>query len=714
MTGCTTDELADMNEQSGGPGINFGVTATSTDRLSRGGLTSTYQSLTLKSAETADTLAVTVETADYFIEEKQISRGTPIDGAENLDNFKVYAYYYASESTTTPSLFFEENVSKRDADTWATGTTYYWPTSGELAFFGMSPAVNNDFLWFDRYQAPAGENDAVISYIAPTEPEQQPDIVVASTGRMNNSESGEKVPMAFKHILSQVKFRVGTEMQAGTINSITLTNVVKHGYYHHAANGGAWSLDEAGEDQTCNYTVDLDEAVTEGSTGTDLGVTEQTLMMLPQTLGANCELVVEFVGSDGETRTLRASLAGGEWTMGGTTVYNINIEPDFEFKLSENRILDAHYEIYLTNLDVTNVPAGKEWTVSASTANNDVTIQAQNDMNSWAKQGYWTHQYVDNKDNSTGSARGSNSFSGVGSGSFPIAIFVPENSGNDLRTIALDVKLNGSDDVVQTINIQQYAPSWFGDNIGCERIEGEDSPWGFFWTSDYAIVYDLKQCNVSDRESIRRYIQWTKTLRSLSNIPLLGDIIKWLFGSNIPDLGFVDMKTSTSGSGWDRVTIADEITINIGSLVASGIAESDDNGQQNTIDLYNYNGFQLVNDIIARIENIAGYQRTEVGKGVNPANSAAIACMKLNSWNVATVEDNQILKLVSSTPVWYLPARNEVQGIKDEIKALKEYYWTSTSVQNSSQKAYKFDENGNVTEGERDHVLHVRAVRKRN
>lgn len=668
MTGCTTDELADMNEQSGGPGINFGVTATSTDRLSRGGLTSTYQSLTLKSAETADTLAVTVETADYFIEEKQISRGTPIDGAENLDNFQVYAYYYASESTTTPSLFFEENVSKKDADTWATGTTYYWPTSGELAFFGMSPAVNNDFLCFDRYQAPAGENDAVISYIAPTEPEQQPDIVVASTDRMNNSESGEKVPMAFKHILSQVKFRVGTEMQAGTINSITLTNVVKHGYYHHAANGGAWSLDEAGEDQTCNYTVDLDEAVTEGSTGTDLGVTEKTLMMLPQTLGANCELVVEFVGSDGETRTLRAPLAGGEWTMGGTTVYNINIEPEYTLKfVSTPEVQDAHYVVYPITINADKLPDG--WTITSNDPSNVTFVEtfADEGIKRLVDDGYWL------KDNC-----GTATLTSKTQGDVQVYVFLKENIGEADRDITLTLSSAKDNKTAATFDFKQYCPAW-ENGIGVERIQDKDYPWGFLWDSSMKITY------------------------SMPNNFLTG-IIHILF-SVFGDHSYVTQSGYVLMGNW-------KVTVDFSKVPKLDTAVDDNDGLSNTWSLYNFDGINEASTIMDQLVSWGGVPDKTLPS--NPSEFAAWACAKKNMYTAEpkTEGGQTVYKPVLSKNdmVWYLPAKNQTVNVKDNT--MQGLYWTSTA--SGDTDAWQYEDTGSQGTSYRNDVLHVRAVRNRN
>lgn len=702
MTGCTTDELADMNEQSGGPGINFGVTATSADRLSRGGLTSTYQSLTLKSDETADTLAVTVETADYFIEEKHISRGTPIEGAGNLDNFQVYAYYYANESTTTPSLFFEENVSKRDADTWATGTTYYWPTSGELAFFGMSLAVNDDFLKFDRDQTPAGENDAVISYIAPIEPEKQPDLVVASTGRMNNSESGEKVPMTFKHILSQVKFRVGAEMQAGIINSITLTNVVKHGYYHHAANGGAWSFDEAGEDQTCNYTVVLDEAVTDGSNGVALGAIEETLMMLPQTLGANCELVVEFTpaGSD-EVRTLRAPLNGGVWTMGGTTVYNINIEPEYKVNFVEESLptdaLDCHFVRHTINVNAEELK-GKSWTISS----NQSWCKFRDQLHGPENQGFWIKSptgYPTEVGNDAAwkaeydkyKTSGSMAMSAIGE-NIPVYVFLEENIGEEERNAILTLSVEGKE--VASTTISQSAPTVSGDYLMENNEEEKDLPWGFNW----------------DRKVVYKGIQTTILF------------VKTYLISNLYAIGWDDFKSEAIsishgsflgiGGNGSLTRTQPVVSIDYGKMSPnSGINSTD--GRNNTYLLYTSAGGNVIgleNSII----NSGVFEKTEDSESSNHYdNHAALTCIKKNAFDVLISKTSdsgetvwtENVNVIYDDVLWYLPASGQSGAFPTGGK-----YWSSTSTVDKADMMV----GGSAIPTDRSDYGNVRAVRNRN
>ena len=171
-----------------------------------------------------------------------------------------------------------------------------------------------------------------------------------------------------------------------------------------------------------------------------------------------------------------------------------------------------------------------------------------------------------------------------------------ENAGDDPGVVAVDKTVEGS--VVQTIDITQYAPSWYGSGIGCERIEGVDCPWGFYWTDDFALIYDLTSCYEDSRGSIRQYVDWTKTIRGLASLPgFLGDLFTWIFGDDVPDLSFVEMEESGGFLGFG--SIADKITINLGKIQTTGIALSPDNGQGNTRDIDHFEGIQIVNEIIS-------------------------------------------------------------------------------------------------------------------
>lgn len=657
----------------------------------------------LRSADSADTLCVRTLISDGIqtAGNKAVTRGEPVTTEAFYDNFHVLT---VKDQET--SFFMNEDVTKI-GNNWTMDNTYYWPGANHtLQFYAWAPA--------DAITAPSSPENLTFEYTVPEEATAQQDLVVANESR--DGDFKQAVSLGFKHICTAVKFVVGDEMQAGTIKSVALKGVKNTGTYD-MTNG--WTAVSGPAD----FTQTLDK-VTTGNEGDGDEITSPagTFMMLPQTLPSGASVEVVFHSATTNTdRTLSAPIEGTEWPIGKTVTYKLSITPEYEFKLDDadkDKVLDAHFEIFKTNLIVSGVPDGQSWTVIAPNFGegtlNAVTIQAQIDMNTYsANQGIWTDRYFNDQNQDTGSARGESTYSGTGSGTFPIAIFVPENVGDATRNIKLSIQVNGNN-TDQTINFQQLSPSWFGNgNLGCERIEGTPAPWGFYWTTNYKLIYDVTGCSDNDRNSLRQYIEWSKTLKALSNIPIIGDIIKWIFGENIPDLYYVTLEKSETE--WWGGGKADKITINLGMLEAAGIALSTTDGQSNTREIYNYEGIQYANTIISRIESCNGYNKSQEGTGTNPSYNASIACMKLNSWNIYEAQDEYLLRLTNedANPSWYLPASGEVSGISDTDYPLNGEYWSSTA-ENNNTHAYKYSEDGStVTAVQRDAVLNVRAVRKK-
>lgn len=707
---CNSDDMLDEIGANGAgkyrDNICFGITSdesvqTKGNKPADNGYTS--DSFVLRSENSDDTLCVNaivtdgIESSDS-VKQHAMTRGAAVTQDDFYDKFHVLAYW-KKDGTSTGQFYMNTDVTDKGNNLWSSDRTYIWPGKAHtLTFYAWAPADAG-------ITSPSSPESTTLEYTVPTTVTDQKDVVVATTEEIAGNANTTQ-PLAFRHICTAVKFKVGDQMQAGTIKKITISGVHNSGAYDMASD--SWQLGS----NTTAFSIEQDIEMTGNESGSMITDGENTFMMLPQELPAGAKVEIIFHDSQaGTDRTFSASIGGMTWPQGKTVTYTLSITPEYEFKLSDERTLDAHYEIYTTSLVVSGVAAGQSWTI---TAPNDVTVQAQSDMNRWARQGYWTDRNINERGDDSGSARGTSSYSNSGSGEFPIAIFVPENIGDDKRSIALSISVNGN--AVQTINIEQYAPSWYGSNIGCERLEGDPQPWGFYWSNDYALTFNLRSCDENDRESLRQYVEWTQGLHDLSESFLLGWLIRLIFGNDIPDLSFVDMEKSGAFLGLGGR--ADEITINLGQLNTENIAESTDNGQQNTRDIYNFQGIQLVNEIINRIQNVGGYDSsmmTETGTGVFPTNNAAIACMKLNSWNVVTANNEEILQLTnnSPTPDWYLPASGEITGIHDDEIPLSGNYWTSTSVQGSHENAYKYDNSGAVSQERRDTRLNVRAVRKK-
>lgn len=656
LASCSADDFADRNEQTDGPGINFGVTASATDGFSRGGAACSSQSIILKSDNSSDSLAVYVESAPGFLDAKSVSRGAPVTDA-GFKAFQVYAFLYRDEAVVAPSLFFEEPVKKENGS-WTTETIYYWPTAAEskLAFFGVSPQdAMSDGRYgvrFDQYQIPGNQNDAVITYLTPAAAADQPDLMVASTDKMNGKDTpGFKVPMQFKHILSQVRFEVGAEMQNGVINSITLTNIAKQGYYRHNNPDQPWILDQDGTDDTMDITIDVEKDMSETSApGTGINTLEQTLMLLPQQLTADNKLIVNFTKADGTVRTMEAPLSG-QWAMGGSTVYRINIKPDYTLEFAETEIpaLDAHYEKFQITVNSDKLQNG--WTLTSNYPNDVFFTTVQTQLQ---KDGFW----IDNK-------KGNSSLDGMGTQT--VYVYVTENVGTgENRDIKLTLTPKGIDNPASVEkSVMQYAPALTADGaIGVEQIfDMNRYPWGFKF-DDVKVTYTYP--SATDR---------------LSRLLLEG--YKWLlFDSNwlAPILGIEKLPSFVKkGSG---TTIC---TFHL-SDIQFNEAQSATDGRANTWLLYSYDGFSAINALDSYFSGNANIKKTITPPDAsldNVTNYAAYMVMKnCNKFSEKFETHNNVTitvaVLAEADCVWYLPASGQYDQVGGAVN-LTDTYWTSTS-----------------------------------
>lgn len=691
LAGCSADDLIDWKERPGGPGINFGASAPASDNVSRGVAASSSQSIILKSDISADTLTVYVESSPGFIGGRAVSRGAPTT-ADGFSAFSVSAFYYrGGESVAAPSLFFKENVTKQTDGAWATGTIYYWPTAegSQLAFLGVSPSdIAADSSYGVELDA-VSESDFSLTYTAPAEAENQPDLMVAVAPMQNgHNQPGYKVPMQFSHILSQVSFVVGAEMPNGTINSITLDGVASSGTY----NDGSWTLTDGA---VSSYTVAVDASVSASTApGTGINKVEQTLMMIPQTLSADGKLTVAFTKEgDAEPTVLTASLAGAAWDMGGSTVYRINIKSDYTLEFAESGIpaLDAHYEKFEINVNSDKLPEG--WTLTSNYPN-DVFFTSE--LSEMQMEGYW----IDNK-------KGESTVSGTGNRHF--YVYVTENAldadgnlTNADRNIELILTPNGVDNPQDVrLAVTQYCPALSADGLlGAERIlDPGKYPWGFKF-DNVKVTYTYPSATGILGGFLLEVYRW-----------LLFDsefIRRWLGIESLPDY-------VVKGSG---TTIC---TFNLDSIEFNE-AQSVDDGRKNSWNLYNYDGYSAVNALDSYFGSNENIVRKITPEGTSfDIISNYAAFMVLKNCNKFTEMSEQqgdaaltVAVLAQEDCLWYLPASGQYPKISD-VAGLTEgtKYWTSTS-DAGYDDAYTFTAHSTVNPPEsRMNDYNVVAVRSK-
>lgn len=167
----------------------------------------------------------------------------------------------------------------------------YWPTSGDVDFYAVSPAITNDLVLNHYFGYDMTSAAKTISYTTVDEYDSEGtnhDVMYAVTKGCNKKNNGTMpVQMNFKHILSQVVFKAKT---TSSILEVDVENVKIHNFVHSGkftlpAGEPAmsdWKLSPAAKGA---YTVKLNAAnVKTKNDVVNLSDMNSPLMLIPQKL----------------------------------------------------------------------------------------------------------------------------------------------------------------------------------------------------------------------------------------------------------------------------------------------------------------------------------------------------------------------------------------------------------------------------------------------
>lgn len=230
------------------------------------------------------------------------TRTTPI-GTHNLTNFDVMAFmssdnalFMGGKHEAGHSDHGVKIVYKTTA--WAyddPDKVAYWPTSGDVDFYAVSPAITNDLVLNHYFGYDMTSAAKTISYTTVDEYDSEGtnhDVMYAVTKGCNKENNGTMpVQMNFKHILSQVVFKAKT---TSSILEVDVKNIKIHNFVH----SGTFTLpagEPAGEPAMSDwklspaakgaYTVKLNAAnVKTKNAVVNLSDMNSPLMLIPQTL----------------------------------------------------------------------------------------------------------------------------------------------------------------------------------------------------------------------------------------------------------------------------------------------------------------------------------------------------------------------------------------------------------------------------------------------
>ena len=221
--------------------------------------------------------------------------------------------------------------NSNNISTWHTDEDLFWATNGTLDFYAYAPysGISSGMLSVPNN----GSDDAnkvlnaqTVHYVASqSDIENLPDFIVAKN--TNNSfastDAAKAVNLYFSHALTAITFAVGKDMVPGKISKITVRGVKGEGDYNIATN--TWNTD--GVTANAEYTIDNlgpnGDGTIAGEKDVALTNNNQTLLMIPQSLGSDAEVEIVFDNDNG-AKTLTASLSGTSWEAGHSIIYKLS------------------------------------------------------------------------------------------------------------------------------------------------------------------------------------------------------------------------------------------------------------------------------------------------------------------------------------------------------------------------------------------------------
>lgn len=250
--------------------------------------------------------------------DEALTRATPVNDMSTYGSFSVFAaFYQGAWSPASQNLNFMYNVPvSLSGSVWSPQPDYYWPGSGyNVRFYAYAPIDAE----FEASPQNSAANDFYIQYEVPTDVSKQKDLLVAKSAEYTGNYSNT-VPLEFKHVLTAVRFVVGDDMKAGTVNKVRLRNITSGGVYYPET-GNVRQL--VGPGIVKDFEQELNK-VTDGTPGMAITEPFQTFMLPPQGF-TDDNSVIEIVVTDDEgEHTLSASLKDQMWKSGTTVTYKIS------------------------------------------------------------------------------------------------------------------------------------------------------------------------------------------------------------------------------------------------------------------------------------------------------------------------------------------------------------------------------------------------------
>lgn len=278
-----------------------------------------------------------------------ITRGNPFDNnpefAASGNVFGVTAFISTSDSPYMGKADAGTEIVS-DGTKWDyknTSDIRYWPTQGEtLSFYAYAPYTKNGVAIPVAYTK--GDGMIMTDYTVPADDAGQVDLMYASALNVAKASPAVKVPLQFKHAMTQVRFKAKAKGDGVFIdvkeNGIKLSNLKSKGTFTLSAAGAAsWSITEG---NLTEYTAVFPE--TKEITNVEaknLYDADKALILLPQ----------EFAAKTGD-----GDMTGGTLTISCKIYYkDNNATPQYLFGSADTY---ADYTVPFSSKKVTGDTEG--------------------------------------------------------------------------------------------------------------------------------------------------------------------------------------------------------------------------------------------------------------------------------------------------------------------------------------------------------------------
>lgn len=229
-----------------------------------------------------------------------------LPGLKNA-GFNVYAYNTGTDLAGAGVL--DNPIMENSKITWATNAwtgdkTYYWPSTDNVQFFAYASSTVNALTASATDKYPT-----IVDYTVPTAAASQEDLLVAKATDLTKAK-GTTVSFTFSHALTQVNFSIKPKVADNftyVVTGISLENIGSVATYSYDS---GWTAPATPISYACALSATEDDnSVTSGKT-TALG--EEPLMLLPQTLGDNAQIVIKYKVLDSKGKEYYATAEAGK------------------------------------------------------------------------------------------------------------------------------------------------------------------------------------------------------------------------------------------------------------------------------------------------------------------------------------------------------------------------------------------------------------------